>query len=252
MVLGERAVAGGGHLDGDLQVLGELAQLVHGPGGDDPAPGHDHRTAGVEQELDGQVDGLRARRGRLDGQRRVERGVVAAHPALHRAGEGDQHRAGAAGPGGAERLAEHPRRLGRGVEPHGPLRHGAGDGHRVGPFRPGRDADQRHGVGERGVQGRDQAGAGRADRDADLAAGPRPPVRGEPAALLLGQGDPAQAGGLHGGRERKGGGAGAGEDRVHALRPQHRRHRVHTGDRRCGPHPVLTRSRPVPRCSPRP
>jgi hypothetical protein len=235
VVLGERASGHGRDLDRNLQVLGELAQLVRGARADHPGPGEDDRASGLEQQLHCGVDRLLPRPGHVDGQRGVERGVVGAPAALEVGREVDQHGSGAAGAGEAERLAENPRRPRRLVEPHGPLGDGPGDLCDVhGPVHrlPG-DADDRDGVGERRGEARDHVGAGEAggpDRHSDLAGGSCPPVGGVRAALRVPHRDVLHAAlpqrGVEG-EERR---VGDAEHGVGALRREHGSNGLHTGD----------------------
>jgi len=131
VVLRERALAHQRDLHRHLEVLGQVAQLLPGLGADHAAAGQDERPLRVQQHLDRRAHRLEPGLGLGERQRRVHCRVVETQPALHVDRQVDEHRAGPAGAGDPERLAEHPGRLGRLLELHRPLGHRLGDLHDV-------------------------------------------------------------------------------------------------------------------------
>jgi hypothetical protein len=94
VVLGEGPLAHERDLHRDLQVLGQRPQLLGGVADDHATARQDDRPPGLLHEVHGRPDGLGQRAGHLDGQRRVQRGVVPAGTALDVEREVDEHGAG--------------------------------------------------------------------------------------------------------------------------------------------------------------
>ena len=185
---GERALAHKGGDHGQLQRVRQLDQLIGGAGADHAAADVEHGALGALDALDRRADllSVAAVGGAIRGQ--VDLIGIVEHHLLRQdiGGDVDEHRAGAAGCGDMERLAEGGRQLIGGLQQEGVLDHGHGDADDVGLLEAvgaddaarylAGDDHERHAVHIGGGDAGDRvggAGAGGHDDHADVARGAR-------------------------------------------------------------------------------
>ena len=229
------------------QLAQDLARLR--PGIDHAAAGVEHRPLGARHQVDRFAHGVLVRlHARLVGLvRDVRRADVVAGRELDVLGDVDHHRAGAAGLGDIERLVQHARQV---VDVlHQPVVLGAGprDADRIAFLErvvadevrrhlPG-DADERDGIHQRvGEAGHrvGGAGAGRDERDADLAGRARIAFRRMQRAAFLAHEDVLDLVLLEQlVVDRQHGAAGVAEDMLDALIDERREHHLGARHRAC-------------------
>ena len=210
----------------------QVAQLVVGPGEDDPVPGQDQRAAGLVQQARRPAHGVDVplRPGPEPGEGQLLRVLEVADVGGDVLGDVDQHRAGAPGAGDVEGLPHHP---GQVLDVHHQVVV-LGDGHgdpggvgllegvladHVGGHLPGQDHHGHRVHHRRGDPGDHVGGprAGGADADPHLARGPGVAVRHVRRPLLVAAEDVLEGVVPEDVVQRDHGPPGHPEERVHPL-----------------------------------